>query len=67
MVINLYTYSIPFSIAIPLYILLHMVLQVLNDSGDQDLCYYNFKCSHPYWSLRWVLAALHNFHIEVFV
>lgn len=23
------------------------LLQVLNDTGDQDLCYFNFLCAHP--------------------
>ena len=23
-------------------------MQILNSSGDEDRCYYNFKCSHPF-------------------
>ena len=23
------------------------LIQILNSSGDQDKCYYNFKCAHP--------------------
>ena len=23
--------------------------QILDQSGNQDSCYYNFKCAHPIW------------------
>lgn len=25
-----------------------MHMQILNSSGDEDRCYYNFECSHPF-------------------
>jgi len=28
-----------------------MLSQVLHTTGNQDLCYYNFLCSHPLWML----------------
>ena len=28
-------------------------LQLLNSSGDQDQCYYNFNCAHPVGFLRY--------------
>ena len=30
--------------------------QILDNSGDQDSCYYNFKCAHPVW----MLSAFNN-------
>ena len=28
-------------------------LQVVNVTGNQDICYYNFLCAHPLGNLRW--------------
>ena len=28
--------------------------QVVNVTGNQDICYYNFLCAHPLGNLRWV-------------
>jgi hypothetical protein len=25
----------------------HLFVQVLNQTGNEDLCYYNFLCAHP--------------------
>lgn len=29
------------------------LLQVVNVTGNQDICYYNFLCAHPLGNLRW--------------
>lgn len=31
----------------------HFLLQVVNVTGNQDICYYNFLCAHPLGNLRW--------------
>lgn len=31
----------------------HSLLQVVNVTGNQDICYYNFLCAHPLGNLRW--------------
>lgn len=31
----------------------HALLQVVNVTGNQDICYYNFLCAHPLGNLRW--------------
>ena len=33
--------------ALPVLQLVIIYQKVLNDTGDQDLCYYNFLCAHP--------------------
>ena len=33
--------------------LVYVIFQVLNASGDEDICYYNFFCAHPLGVLRW--------------
>lgn len=30
-----------------------LLLQVVNVTGNQDICYYNFLCAHPLGNLRW--------------
>ena len=32
--------------------LVYVIFQVLNASGDEDICYYNFFCAHPLGVLR---------------
>jgi hypothetical protein len=29
------------------YFKFHLFVQVLNQTGNEDLCYYNFLCAHP--------------------
>lgn len=31
-----------------------VVFQVVNVTGNQDICFYNFLCAHPLGALRWV-------------
>lgn len=31
-----------------------IVVQVVNVTGNQDICFYNFLCAHPLGALRWV-------------
>lgn len=31
--------------------------QVVNVTGNQDICYYNFLCAHPLGNLRWVQGS----------
>lgn len=31
-----------------------LVFQVVNVTGNQDICFYNFLCAHPLGALRWV-------------
>ena len=33
--------------------LFSLPLQVVNVTGNQDICYYNFLCAHPLGNLRW--------------
>lgn len=33
-------------------------LQVVNVTGNQDICYYNFLCAHPLGNLRWGSAGV---------
>lgn len=33
-----------------------LLLQVVNVTGNQDICYYNFLCAHPLGNLRWGLC-----------
>jgi hypothetical protein len=33
--------------ALPVLQLVIIYQRMLNDTGDQDLCYYNFLCTHP--------------------
>lgn len=33
------------------------VLQVVNVTGNQDICFYNFLCAHPLGALRCVWLA----------
>ncbi|XP_065561244.1 SID1 transmembrane family member 1-like [Artemia franciscana] len=37
--------------ALPVIQLVITYQKVLNDTGDQDLCYYNFLCAHPFGKL----------------
>jgi hypothetical protein len=30
--------------------LFNYTIQMMNDTGDQDLCYFNFLCAHPRWN-----------------
>lgn len=32
------------------------VLQVVNVTGNQDICFYNFLCAHPLGALRCVVS-----------
>lgn len=36
----------------PCHLLLSLCLQVVNVTGNQDICYYNFLCAHPLGNLR---------------
>ncbi|KAL1462447.1 hypothetical protein WDU94_014281 [Cyamophila willieti] len=46
---NLITVAIFYSLPVVQLVLTYQ--KVLNDSGNQDLCYYNYLCSHPLWIL----------------
>ncbi|XP_073943375.1 uncharacterized protein [Choristoneura fumiferana] len=37
--------------ALPVVQLLFTYQRMVFQTGDQDLCYYNFLCAHPLWSL----------------
>ncbi|KAI5745333.1 hypothetical protein M8J76_010178 [Diaphorina citri] len=38
-------------ITVAIFYSLPVVQLVLNDSGNEDMCYYNYLCSHPFWNL----------------
>lgn len=46
---NLITIGIFYSLPVAQLVLTYQ--KVLNDSGNQDMCYYNYLCSHPLWIL----------------
>lgn len=39
------------------------VLQVVNVTGNQDICYYNFLCAHPLGALRYVVSLFSGYVI----
>ena len=40
--------------------------QILNSTGDQDTCYYNFRCAHP-WSILRYNFCMPSHHIHQFL
>lgn len=44
-----------------------IVFQVVNVTGNQDICFYNFLCAHPLGALRWVGLQVSDSQLGAFI